>query len=99
MKAYKISAILLLALVLCIAMIACTPSDESKQPITDTLPVLHYAVGANLTEEVLKAADLVMITTAHTTVDYNFVAENADLIFDTKNAMKNVEKRDNIRVL
>lgn len=52
-----------------------------------------------LTEEVLKAADLVMITTAHTTVDYNFVAENADLIFDTKNAMKNVEKRDNIRVL
>ncbi len=55
MKAYKISAILLLALVLCIAMIACTPSDESKQPIIDTLPVLHYAVGANLTEEVLKA--------------------------------------------
>ena len=52
-----------------------------------------------LSEEVLKAADLVMVTTAHTTVDYDFVAEHADLIFDTKNAMKNVKKRENIRVL
>jgi len=52
-----------------------------------------------LTAEVLRAADLVMVTTAHTTVDYAFVAENAALIFDTKNAMKNVKKRENIRVL
>ncbi|MDD6143692.1 MAG: nucleotide sugar dehydrogenase [bacterium] len=52
-----------------------------------------------LTEEVLKAADLVMVTTAHTTVDYDFVAEHAALIFDTKNAMKNVQKRENIRIL
>ena len=52
-----------------------------------------------LTEEVLKQADLVMVTTAHTTVDYDFVAEHAGLIFDTKNAMKNVTKRENIRVL
>ncbi|MBR3875118.1 MAG: nucleotide sugar dehydrogenase [Clostridia bacterium] len=52
-----------------------------------------------LTEEVLKQADLVMVTTAHTTVDYDFVAEHAGLIFDTKNAMKNVSKRENIRVL
>ena len=52
-----------------------------------------------LTADVLKAADLVMVTTAHTTVDYDFVAEHADLIFDTKNATKNVKKRDNIRVL
>ena len=52
-----------------------------------------------LTEDVLKAADLVMVTTAHTTVDYDFVAEHAALIFDTKNAMKNVQKRENIRIL
>ena len=52
-----------------------------------------------LTEDVLKAADLVMVTTAHTTVDYDFVAEHAGLIFDTKNAMKNVAKRENIRKL
>ena len=52
-----------------------------------------------LTEDALKQADLVMVTTAHTTVDYDFVAEHAGLIFDTKNAMKNVTKRENIRVL
>ena len=52
-----------------------------------------------LDEEALRAADLVVVTTAHTCVDYDFVAEHADLIFDTKNALKNVQKRDNIRVL
>ena len=52
-----------------------------------------------LTAEALREADLVMVTTAHTTVDYDFVAEHAGLIFDTKNAMKNVKKRGNIRVL
>ena len=62
----------------------------------------HGVVEKGLTELTaakLEEADLVMVTTAHTNVDYNFVAEHADLIFDTKNAMKNVEKRENIRVL
>ena len=62
----------------------------------------HGVVEKGLTEltaEKLEAADLVMVTTAHTTVDYDFVAEHADLIFDTKNAMKNVAKRGNIQVL
>lgn len=52
-----------------------------------------------LTAQALAEADLVMVTTAHTTVDYDFVAQHADLVFDTKNAMKNVQKRENIRVL
>jgi UDP-N-acetyl-D-glucosamine dehydrogenase len=43
--------------------------------------------------------DLVMVTANHTKVDYEMVQENAQAIFDTKNAMKNVEKRDNIEVL
>ena len=47
----------------------------------------------------LESMDLVMVTTAHTAVDYELVAAHADLVFDTKNAMKNVKKRDNIRVL
>ncbi len=54
---------------------------------------------AELTPEIVKAADLVMITTAHTTVDYQMVADNAQLIFDTKNAMKAILNRDNLRVL
>ena len=52
-----------------------------------------------LTEEVLKAADLVMVTTAHTNVDYEMVQKNAALVFDIKNAMKNVQDRSNIEVL
>lgn len=49
--------------------------------------------------EVIKSYDLVMITTAHTTVDYAMVAENAVAVFDTKNAMKNIVSRRNIEVL
>ena len=52
-----------------------------------------------LTPEIVKAADLVMVTTAHTTVDYQMVADNAQLIFDTKNAMKAIQNRDNLLVL
>lgn len=53
----------------------------------------------SLDAQTLEAADLVMVTTAHTTLDYEFVAQHAQLVFDTKNVTKNVKKRDNIRVL
>lgn len=52
-----------------------------------------------LTADVLKSSDLVMVTAAHTNVDYDFVQKNAPVIFDTKNAMKNVTTRENIEVL
>lgn len=53
----------------------------------------------SLTKDLIESADLVIVTTAHTTVDYDFVQQNAKLIFDTKNAMKNVQNRSNIEVL
>ena len=52
-----------------------------------------------LTADLLASADLVMVTCAHTTVDYDFVQQHAPVIFDTKNAMKNVQNRSNIEVL
>lgn len=52
-----------------------------------------------LTAEALADADLVMVTAAHTNVDYDFVQKNAKAVFDTKNAMKNVACRDNIELL
>lgn len=52
-----------------------------------------------LTQQVVEDADLVMVTCAHTNVDYDFVQRYAKAVFDTKNAMKNVESRDNIEVL
>jgi len=54
---------------------------------------------SNLTAELIQNKDLIMITTAHTAIDYNFVQQNAKIIFDTKNAMKNVKNRENIELL
>lgn len=53
----------------------------------------------DLTKEILEKADLVVITTAHTNIDYNFVQKNAKVIFDTKNVMKDISEKDNIEVL
>lgn len=52
-----------------------------------------------LTEEVIKSADIIIITTAHTNVDYELVQKNAKVIFDTKNATKSIKNRENIILL
>lgn len=52
-----------------------------------------------LTPEVVGSYDLVMVTAAHSNVDYEMVQKNAVAIFDTKNVMKNIKSRDNIEVL
>ncbi|MHB1152802.1 MAG: nucleotide sugar dehydrogenase [Eubacteriales bacterium] len=52
-----------------------------------------------LSSEVIKKFDLVMITTAHTNIDYNFIQIHAKTIFDTKNVMKSIIQRYNIEVL
>ena len=51
-----------------------------------------------LTKDLLDSQDLVLITTAHTNIDYNFVADNSKVIFDTKNVSKNI-KSNNIELL
>lgn len=52
-----------------------------------------------LTKETLQESDLVMVTAAHSNVDYGFVQQHAKVIFDTKNVMKAIKNRDNIEVL
>lgn len=54
---------------------------------------------SQLTVELIESADLVIVTTAHTMVDYCFVQQHAKAIFDTKNAMKHVKNRENIELL
>lgn len=49
--------------------------------------------------EIIASYDLIMITTAHSNVDYDMIQKNADEIFDTKNVMKNIKNRENIEVL
>lgn len=49
--------------------------------------------------EVVASYDLIMVTCAHSNVDYKMVQENARAIFDTKNVMKDISNRENIEVL
>ena len=52
-----------------------------------------------INEEMLATYDIVVVTTAHSKVDYEMVQRSAKVVFDTKNVMKNVVNRDNIEVL
>ena len=54
---------------------------------------------SELTPAVVQAADIVLITCAHTNIDYEMVQKNAKAILDTKNAMKYITNRENIEVL
>lgn len=51
----------------------------------------------DLATDRIKAKDIVIITTAHTKVEYNRIIENAQIVFDTKNVTKNMgNNRENI---
>lgn len=59
----------------------------------------QYQSIPDITNEVLQAYDLAVVTTAHTCVDYDLIANSNIPVFDCKNAMKLVKNRDNIEVL
>lgn len=52
-----------------------------------------------INSEVLTNYDLVVVTTAHSNIDYDMVQKYSSVIFDTKNAMKKVINRENIILL
>lgn len=52
-----------------------------------------------ITPEQIEEYDLLMITAAHSNVDYEMLQKHAKAIFDTKNVMKAVADRENIEVL
>ena len=52
-----------------------------------------------ISPEIIASYDLIMITAAHTNVDYDMIQKNAVAIFDTKNVMKNIANRENIEIL
>ena len=52
-----------------------------------------------ISPEIIASYDLVVITTAHSNVDYEMIQKAAKAIFDTKNVMKNISQRENIEVL
>ena len=46
----------------------------------------------DLTEDLLKSQDLVLITTDHTSIDYQRVVDHAPLVVDTRNATRSVTR-------
>lgn len=45
-----------------------------------------------MSKELLNEADLVLITTDHSDFDYQMIAQESQVIFDTRNALKDVQK-------
>ena len=86
-------------------VIECLEKEGAKVVYYDPFVPEYSAYGKvvrsdpELTTELIKSADLVMITTAHSNVDYELVQQKAKIIFDTKNVMKDIKERENIELL
>ena len=59
----------------------------------------EYVGIADISPEVISSYDIVFVAAAHTNVDYDMIEQNAQAIFDSKNAMKDVKNRERIEVL
>ena len=71
-------------------------------PYIPTLPAMrHHELpdmsSQELTPDYVKSLDCVLISTDHSGVDYELLAEHASLIVDTRNAMSGLVNRGNIR--
>ena len=58
-----------------------------------------WEVKKELTKKEIKDCDLIIISTNHSNVDYQMLADNAQLIFDSRNVMKDIKNKKNIEVL
>lgn len=58
----------------------------------------EYVGEPALTAELVESTDMVVITAAHTNVDYAFVQQHAKAIFDTKNVTRPLSDQSNIEV-
>lgn len=80
--------------ILCIKQFQSAGADVSyHDPHVSSFDDHHVGVamtGVALSEAALREADLVVIATEHTTVDYEFVCKHAKAVLDTRNATKNV---------
>jgi UDP-N-acetyl-D-glucosamine dehydrogenase len=60
--------------------------------------VWHEGI-AKIDPSIIQKYDLVIITTAHTTVDYQMVVDTGVPVFDCKNVTKNIKNRENLEIL
>lgn len=71
---------------------------DKRIPVCEYKNKIYNSV-ETLTAEVIKNVDIVVVTTAHSDVDYQMVQKHAIAIFDTRNVMKDIITRDNIETL
>ena len=69
---------------------------DYNDPHVPVLPEMrHYDIkkeSIELTADNLKSFDCVLISTDHSAYDWEFIAEHAHLIVDTRNAMTHISK-------
>ena len=58
-----------------------------------------YTSIPSITADVISKYDAIIILTDHSNIDYNFVIENAQLVFDTRNATKNAVTSSKVELL
>ena len=46
----------------------------------------------NIESELLKNTDLAIISTDHSIYDWEYITDNSNYIFDTRNALRNIKK-------
>lgn len=64
-------------------------------PFVPSCEISHIPFSSShLTKELVAMADCVLILVDHSTIDYELISQNAQLVYDTKNAIQ--EKRENI---
>jgi UDP-N-acetyl-D-glucosamine dehydrogenase len=63
-------------------------------PFVDKLPkeAGDLEMLGKLDEDALRSFDCVVLTTDHDQFDYEWIADNVRLVFDTRNAFRNVDK-------
>jgi UDP-N-acetyl-D-glucosamine dehydrogenase len=75
---------------------------DYHDPYVSCIKGLQEAEGTvyskELTKECLKSYDCVLLTVAHQRFDYPFIVQHARLIFDTRNAFKNITSEKIIRL-
>jgi len=67
-----------------------------NDPFFETIPPTRKGIinlkSEELTAKLLNKMDCVIITTAHSSYDYNWIVKHAPLIIDTRNATRNVSE-------
>lgn len=73
--------------------------DSFVPEIKPHAPYTYSMSSVTLTEEVIQDADCIVVITSHNNVNYDYIAQHAKVIVDTRNACKNVNSEYKNKVM